>query len=1119
MRNDLLKKKLFATTLLAGAVGGLWAGAAVAQDADDDDVTVIEEVEEEDEARQERVVVTGSRIARDTFSAPQSLQVIDAGAARGFGLIDTASLLQDSVAASGQQIDGSLNTASGGSNATERPPNNGPGSATIGLRGLDAERTLVLVNGRRLAPAGAGGVPTRPDLNLLPSSLVDRIEILTGGASATYGADAVAGVVNIITKKEFDGFEVGGYLSQPEQSGGEESQISFITGVVGDRGSMTFAGEYYQRTRIAVKDRDFAECERFIADVYDGDATDADDDGRPDALGNFVTRMSPCFSGFPDASAFTSSGLEFYTPGLSEPFSAASSDWSPRDGTAGFQPLLFDGGVATGENLVDRNAWLFDLDPVAAHEFGRYNDQDEKQNADLFTPLRRFTLYTAGDYDADIFGHASNLNFEAFYTNRQVRSRATPEQALPYVPGEIPQLNATGDDFLRDSAGDLLFFDNPLSPFTGEAEGILILDEDFPQVRNTEVEQIRISGGANGELGILPEWTYDLFASYDRTIGFLAQDVLYEPNVFAGTSLQFLDSDGNITCGINPAVLPTLEPFVTFYDIQSLAANPNGTCTPINWFAESVLEEGRFETQAERDFLASTRINRTLVEQSVFSSVISGPVWELQGGDLAVALGAEYRIDKIKSTNDVIVTKGLQASETVQSEGNAQGETFQIDYFAEVDLPILRGLEFADELSLNLATRYTEEKNFGSEVTYTARGTYAPVDFFKLRGSYATAFRAPNLREQFLAQNASGTVPTSTDPCYVPNLARDEITPGVFVYNAAEDRRDPALLAKCVESGADPTQLGISGFSISAPTFTTGETSLDPETADTWEAGFVLTNPFDEYFDGDLSVTFWNIQVEDTVEELGAAAVIFGCFFNFDTSFANDPLCSRIGRSSTGDPTRDYINSVQTSFVNIGKIDTSGVDIDFRVSKDVDLFGEEVTLGLSSTTVVLDELIRQLDADDPDTGQDFAGTILSPEIESRLTLSALWGDWNLRWRTAYTSGEDVSNADDDQNPFFNSSFCGWFGLGFTDLPGGQNPNTGGSNAACRSVDYTDDYFEHSVSLGYSADTWGVTVGVSNVFDEDPPLIDGGLGDRNNVVTSAGYDVFGRSFFVDLTKRF
>ena len=961
----------------------------------------------------------------------------------------------------------------------------------------------------KLAPAGAGGVPTRPDLNLLPSSLVDRVEILTGGASAIYGADAVAGVVNIITRKDFDGFEINGFLSQPIEDGGDESQVSFIAGANSDRGNVTFAGEFYQRTRIAVRDRDYAGCERFIADIYDGSS--ADDPG------NFVRRMSPCFSGFPDASAFTDSGLEFYTPGFIDPLSDAPMDWSTRV-APGWPGQI--GGPVTGNAAIDQNRWVLDNEgSLTGHEFGRFNDQDEKLTADLFSPLRRFTLYSEGNYDADLFGHESTLNFGAFYSNRQVRSHATPEQALPFLPGEIPMLNADGTDFLRNADGSSQMFDNPLNPFVGAAEGILILDKDFPQIRDTEVEQIRITGGATGDIGLLPDgWTYDLFTSYDRTIGYLSQDILFEPNVFLGTEAVFLDQNGDVTCGLHPG-FGTGEPFTTWFDAISPAVNPSGLCTPLDWFNPSVLNDGEFATEAERDFITSTRTNRTVVQQSVFSGYVSGPLFEGPAGPISGAIGAEYRIDKIDSTNDVTVTRGLQASETVQSEGNASGETFQYDVFAELDVPILANRPLVEELSFNAAVRYTEEKNFGNELTYSARGNYAPTDWLNFRGTYATAFRAPNLREQFLAQNASGTVPTSTDPCYIPaNAIETNPTTGERTYNAADDQRSAELLAKCAQSGADPTQLGLAGFSISAPTFTTGETSLNPETADTYEIGFVLRNPYDDIVSADLAVTLWNIQVEDTVEELNAGDVIFGCFFNFETTFQNDPLCQRIGRSQTGDPTEDYINRVETSFVNIGKIETQGVDIDLRLSKEITLFDQPVTLSLNSTTVWLDELTRQFDAEDPSTAVDFAGTILSPEWESRATFGADWSDFRLRWRVKYTSGEDTSNADDDLNLFFTSSYCGYFGGGYTDT--NPNPATGNRTSVCRSVDYADDHFEHDVSVGYDADTWSATVGVTNVFDETPPLIDAGVpGMRNNVVTSAGYDVFGRSVFVSLTKSF
>ena len=174
-----------------------------------------------DEDSIEEIVVTGSRIKRSTYTSIAPLQILTSDSSRQFGLIDTAAVLQESSPASGMQVD---LTMQGFVTA------NGPGASTISLRGLGQERTLVLINGRRLAPAGVEGAPTAADLNLVPSAFVRQYDLLLDGASSVYGSDAIAGVTNIILRNDFDGLEVGAWHNMPRLSGGQETTLSAAWG-------------------------------------------------------------------------------------------------------------------------------------------------------------------------------------------------------------------------------------------------------------------------------------------------------------------------------------------------------------------------------------------------------------------------------------------------------------------------------------------------------------------------------------------------------------------------------------------------------------------------------------------------------------------------------------------------------------------------------------------------------------------------------------------------------------------------------------------------------------------------------------------------------------------------
>jgi len=239
--NILDKTRLLQTSFLSSLLMG-FGGIAYAQV--DPITTTVEQIEEDedeffDEADGE-IVVTGSRLRRSEFSSASPLQVIDGEFARDLGLIDAADLLGQTTVVQGQQITTGLSTSAG--NLSE----NGPGSATASLRGLNPGRTLVLVNGRRLAPAGVRGAPSAPDLNLIPGSLIERVDVLLDGASAVYGSDAVAGVVNYELKREFEGLQLDAYATLPELPGnaGHDEVFAVTTGVSNDKGFMSLAIEH-----------------------------------------------------------------------------------------------------------------------------------------------------------------------------------------------------------------------------------------------------------------------------------------------------------------------------------------------------------------------------------------------------------------------------------------------------------------------------------------------------------------------------------------------------------------------------------------------------------------------------------------------------------------------------------------------------------------------------------------------------------------------------------------------------------------------------------------------------------------------------------------------------------
>ena len=264
------RKLLLGTTVIAGFAAALAVATPSVSFAQTTPPASTQSDDDDDDTEVEALVVTGSRIKRSEFSSAAPVQVITAEQSSLEGLVDTTEILQQSTVASGSfqwnnQLTGFITSG-------------GPGGNSVSLRGLGEQRTLVLLNGRRAGPAGVSGRVGPFDLNVIPSSLIERVEILKDGASSIYGSDAVAGVVNLITKTNLDGFEMNVYGNQSFEGGGEQFRINGAWGTTFDRGYLNAALDYYELKELTRGDRDDTGC---AADYLVNPATGA----RVDHLG------------------------------------------------------------------------------------------------------------------------------------------------------------------------------------------------------------------------------------------------------------------------------------------------------------------------------------------------------------------------------------------------------------------------------------------------------------------------------------------------------------------------------------------------------------------------------------------------------------------------------------------------------------------------------------------------------------------------------------------------------------------------------------------------------------------------------------------------------------------
>jgi len=1053
---DRLNRKFLLGSTAALAASFAMGAGAIAQDAD------IEEIQEVEE-----VVVTGSRIKRDAFSSTTPMQVLDASQSRKLGITSLTEMLQKSTAASGQQIDATINTNAGNSNASEAPPDGGIGSSNINLRGLGAERTLVLINGRRLGVAGVRGAPAQPDINMIPLAMVEGADILTGGASSIYGADAVAGVVNVRLKRDFEGIEVNGSTELTDEGGGNIFQTSITAGVTSDRGNITIGAEYYKRNRIRTGDRSFSECLRRIKVTESGDETSACVSGFFDntaVIGNeFIAASDPVTGNIDLGNGVVASSSDriffYYTPGQTdigvENWSTAYNLPNPGAPFAGFP------GDTDGRAIL-----RFPTNPY-------YGDQEGRADSDLVRPQERFSMVANGHIDLD-WGNNEELYFEAYYFNRRNQVRGSREQIFPTVLGMIPEVDADGEV--------IGMVDNPLNPFSVNMAPIVTLD-DLTQNFDVEVQQIRGLTGVTGDMPGIDGWSYDIALSYDRGTGFQSQTVLLEDRLLLATQTLRMNADGELECGI-PNVQDDAGGFLTLTD-----------CVPVDFFAPSIFGEpggsdGTFANKRSRDYLLGTRTNRTVTQMVNFQAFATGDLFDINGGGtVSSAFGFEWRDDKINSSNSAVGVNGGNAAENPLTEGETRGSRYIYDFYGEVSVPFVQDADWAKLLQLDLAGRYTKDENFGDEFTYRIAGLYRPVDSLTISGSYNTSFRAPNLREQFLADQANG-IGGGNDPCLANNVALLD----------PNNARDQIILGNCATAGVDTNVLGTAGVTT-IQTSTGGSIDLTAETSESFTGSVQFSQPWSDSFDFDIAVTYFDISIENTVRELGAATIIARCYG--DEANLASPFCSRVSRNTTSNPTSQIINFVRAGFINVGLETSKGLDFTTRFRTDFEVGGE--LMNLTWTTGTTRQIERNIKLFPDSDTIDNVGRIGSPKWLSQSTVGASWGAWEAIWQARYIGSTFGPAEIADISGFTTYGTDVYFGAAAGDVA---------SKASAESRIYND------FSVTRNFETMTVTAGMNNIFNVKPPLIDGGAGpNRNNAVTSSGYDLFGRTFFVNASVRF
>jgi iron complex outermembrane receptor protein len=429
-------------------------------------------------------------------------------------------------------------------------------------------------------------------------------------------------------------------------------------------------------------------------------------------------------------------------------------------------------------------------------------------------------------------------------------------------------------------------------------------------------------------------------------------------------------------------------------------------------------------------------------------------------GRVKGALGFEYRRAEIDDTPSDNMQSGNVYN--FSSASITRGKDSVWETYGEVEIPVLAGMNFAEELTVNLSGRYTDYKSYGGDTTYKAGFLYTPVKAVSLRGSHGTSYRAPALFEQYLG-STSGFIANTNDPCH--DL-------GSQVQTSIRARN-------CISEGLPSTFTSIA--SVQVNTIGGAGAGLKAETSKNTTIGIVLQPDLPVGVGSvSLAVDYYRIQVENGVDRVGAVNILSLCYN--DPNFANRTgYCRLITRAPAG-TNRALI--VDNSYINVSTDRVRGIDFTLRLSKDI---GPGNLLVNAVVTKYLEQS-NKLFADDPFV--DSNGRLTVPKLTASLDAKYKWKEWQLRYGMDY-----VGKMSDYE--FFE-----------------EDPAT-----STYKMD-TGVYILHHLSLQYKADTWAVTAGVRNLADKEPPQISQGFTNRvGNTVLYSGFDYFGRTYFVNVTKSF
>lgn len=1046
---------------------------------------------------EQAIVITGSRIRSPNLESAVPVTSISG-----------EQLFQTGQVEVGDQLDNLPQLRSTFSSANSTRFLGTRGLNLLDLRGLGTQRTLVLVNGRRHVAADVLSNGVSVDINTIPADLIERVDVVTGGASAVYGSDAVAGVVNFILRKDYQGIQARGQVGMSDHNDAYNQYASILAGQnFGDgRGNVVAAIEYSHNDDFyASKRSGLASNNGFVVTEIDPAGSPNGAAGTYDrtfyndirsttiSLGGMVAIRYPASRA---ACGVDRYGAAFTCTSLFQP----DGSLIPQSGTrVGLAP---NGSFIGGNGYSGREGKLLALSPdIKRYSFNVLGHYEITPALVPFIEAKYVRVDAKGSQSGPFFSQGqtlgdlicvSGLNDRSYdtggtgscaqgrvdreairldnpYLSASSRAALASQLTSALSGGVNPNTGGTytGANAAANRATALAQVQNGTFRFSLRRNflDLGIRDEDFRR------ETYRVVGGLKGDFN--GDWNYEISLNYgehkehnqilgnvNRQRYLLAVDTAINP------------ATGQVVC--RSQIDPRYAGTDRGGNPSQLAADI-AACVPLNPFGV-----GNISDAAKNYLLMNTVATGKITQFDALAFVAgdSSQLFSLPGGPIGFSIGGEYRRETLRYNLDPLTQAGYAFYNAIPS---FESPSFSVkEAFAEVKLPVLKDVPFFHELTVNGAGRISNYKGAAGTVkTYGVEGVWSPVRDITFRGAYNRSVRAPNLSELYSAQGQN-FAPGFADPCSARNLATGSAT----------------RAANCAAAGRPGGSSSAAGtydyvYSSSLEIVSGGNPNLKAEKSDSITIGGYVQPRFLPGLS--ISSDYYDITVNNVIASIGSAQTIVNLCY--DSPSTNNPFCGLFQRAGASggprgeEPFRILEGSLLQSSANFAKLKVRGIDTQLNYVRKLPI--GRLQIQALWTHVLKNE--SYTNPADPTFKVVSVNVLGDPKDQVNVDMSLKTGKWQLGYRNRWI-GRMYLNTYEDYNSV-----------------NGLPPQ----NADYALIKFYPTMMYHDVRVGYDiTPRINLYLGVDNLGDKLPPYGLTGVGGG-----SAIYDNRGRYYYTGVVAKF